>query len=42
MAGGESVPNDGKTLVQYVSEMQSMNPGMKLTLALKGLQSSLR
>ena len=42
MVGGESVPNEGKTLVQFVNEMQSMNPGVKLTLALEGLQASLK
>ena len=40
--GGDSVPSEGKTLVQFVSEMQSMNPGVKLTLAVEGFQASLR
>ena len=42
MVGGESGVNEGKTLVQFVNEMQSMNPGVKLTLALEGLQASMR
>ena len=42
MVGGDCIPDKGKTLLQFVREIQSMNPGVKLTLALEGLETSLR